>query len=112
MKTPKNSVDINQQLLDAVIDNDPVTTQHCLERGANPNFFEDSAKIRPLHFAAIYQSDRVVNLLILAGADLNAKCDQSSETPLDIATRKHNQSMIKQIKAAKLLQSLSSENLQ
>src|SRR3990167_928675 len=79
---------INRTLLDAVIDNQSHTVRRLLEQGADPNFFEDEAKIRPLHFAALYNAPDVVPLLIMAGADLYATTE-CEDTPLTIAER-HN----------------------
>lgn len=76
----------NKELLDAVIGNHEQTVKNLLEQGADPNFFEDEAQIRPLHFAALYNSPSVIPLLIVAGADLLATTEYN-DTPLMIAER-------------------------
>lgn len=83
---------INKKLLDAVIDNCFYSVKQLLEKGADPNYYEDSAKIRPLHFAALYNSLDVIPLLILAGGDLYATTD-CNDTPHEIAER-HNHDQV------------------
>lgn len=78
--------DINKDLLDAVIGNHFHTVKRLLEKGADPNYFEDDAQIRPLHFAALYNSPDVIPLLVTAGADLFATTEYN-DTPLMIAER-------------------------
>lgn len=63
---------INKELLNAVIGNNFHTVKRLLENGADPNYFEDEAQIRPLHFAALYNFPNVIPLLIMAGDDLVA----------------------------------------
>lgn len=77
---------LNKALLDAVIGNHLDTVKSLLEQGADPNYSEDEAEIRPLHFAAIYNSPDVVPLLIMAGANTQALTEYN-DTPLMIATR-------------------------
>lgn len=84
---------LNEKLLDAVIANRADDVKTLLEQGANPNFHEDSALIRPLHFAAAYDCADVVPLLIAAGADLNATTD-CAETALTVAKRHSNKKVI------------------
>ncbi|ACJ19682.1 CBU_0201 family Dot/Icm type IV secretion system effector [Coxiella burnetii] len=84
---------INKELLDAVIGNHFHTVKRLLENGADPNYFEDEAQIRPLHFSALYNSPDVVPLLIMAGADLNATTEYD-DTPLMIAKRHEHQEVL------------------
>ncbi|MBW5802352.1 ankyrin repeat domain-containing protein [Coxiella endosymbiont of Ornithodoros amblus] len=84
---------INKELLDAVIGNHFHTVKRLLENGADPNYFEDEAQIRPLHFAALYNSPDVVPLLIMTGADLNATTEYD-DTPLMIAKRHEHQEVL------------------
>ena len=79
---------INKELLDAVIANRCKIVKYLLEKGADPNYYEDGAKIRPLHFAALYNSFAVIPMLVLAGGDLDATTE-CNDTPLQIAER-HN----------------------
>lgn len=83
---------LNEKLLDAVINNQADQVKEFLEQGADANCFEDSALVRPLHFAAVYDSADVVPALMTAGADINAMTD-CAETALTIAKR-HNSSKV------------------
>ena len=85
---------LNNELLDAVIGNHLQTVKGLLEQGANPNFFEDEAQLRPLHFAALYDSPDVIPLLIMAGGDMHATTEYN-DTPLMIAKRHDHPNVIK-----------------
>ena len=52
----------------------------------------------PLHWAAKGNSVEVARLLIKAGADVAAR-NKDGNTPLDLATQRENQEMIKLLKA-------------
>lgn len=82
--------ELNRQLIEAVISNDPKAVQHLIEQGADPNCFEDEAQIRPLHFASLYNAAKVIPMLILAGADIHAVTEYS-DTPLTVAKRHNHQ---------------------
>jgi len=84
-----NLTEINPALLDAVIRDDVAQVKVLLEQGADPNFHEDSALIRPLHFAALHNAVNVAPLLITAGADIHATTD-SFETALIISQLHEN----------------------
>lgn len=84
--------ELNEKLLDAVINNQADQVKALLEQGADANCFEDSAMVRPLHFAAVYDSADVVPILMAAGADIHAMTD-CAETALTIAKR-HNSSKV------------------
>ena len=84
---------INKELLDGVINNHFHTVKQLLEKGADPNYFEDEAQIRPLHFAALYNSPDVIPLLIMAGADLHATTEYD-DTPMMIAQRHEHKEVI------------------
>lgn len=86
--------DINKELLDAVIGNHFHTVKNLLEQGADPNYFEDDAQIRPLHFAALYNSPDIIPLLIIAGADIHATTEYN-DTPLMIAERHEHSNVAK-----------------
>lgn len=73
------------ELLEAVIDEDLSLVEKLLAQGANPNAHIDDDKISPLHFAAQYNALAIAELLIYAGADLNAKTYPDGYTPIDIA---------------------------
>ena len=84
---------VNEKLLDAVIANRADDVKTLLEQGANPNFHEDSALVRPLHFAAAYDCGDVVPLLIAAGANLHATTD-CAETALTVAKRHESKKVL------------------
>lgn len=84
---------VNKELLDAVIGNHFLTVKDLLEKGADPNYFEDEAQIRPLHFAALYNSADVIPLLVMTGADIFATTEYD-DTPLQIAERHGHQEVI------------------
>lgn len=81
--------DLNQQLLDAVINNQAETVKSLIEQGADPNCYEDEARICPLHFAAVYDCADVVPVLITAGANIHALTEHS-DTALSVAKRHEN----------------------
>lgn len=87
----------NKDLLDAVIGNHFHTVKCLLERGADPNYFEDDAQIRPLHFAALYNSPDIIPLLIMAGADIHATTEYN-DTPLTIAERHEHPEVVQVLK--------------
>ena len=89
-----NDDHINKELLDAVIDDHFPMTKELLEKGADPNYFEDEAQIRPLHFAALYNSVAVVPLLITAGADIGATTEYH-DTALQIARRHDHDGIVR-----------------
>ena len=90
METEK---ELSNALINAVIANNPLEVQELLEKGAQPNYCEDDAEIRSLHFAALYNCPEVVPLLVMGGADIAALTD-SDDTPLAIAKRHGHQGMI------------------
>ncbi len=68
-------------LIDAVIKDIPYIVYFLLKEGSDPNFTEDCAKVTPLHYAVIYNSVHVVPILLLAGADPEAR-DMFGHTPV------------------------------
>lgn len=88
---------MNKELLDAVIGNHSITVKELLEQGADPNYFEDDAQIRPLHFAALYNSAEVIPLLVVAGASLSATTEYD-DTPLMIAERHGHEEVVNILK--------------
>lgn len=83
-------------LLEAVIANNLNITQALLEHGTSPNFFEDSARLTPLHFAALYDADTVIPALVMAGGQLDAK-SEDDQTPLMIAITHCNDKATEQL---------------
>jgi len=90
-----NSTD--EALLDAVIANDSFLVEKLLQNGANPNFFEDKCQIRPLHFAAVYNSVDVVFPLIKNGAKIDALTADGYQ-PIDIATQLKHDNIVEILK--------------
>src|SRR3990167_2708055 len=88
---------MNKDLLDAVIGNHFITVKDLLEKGADPNYFEDEAQIRPLHFAALYNSPDVIPLLVTPGANIFATTEYD-DTPLQIAERHDHQEVVQALK--------------
>lgn len=81
---------LDAELLDAVIANDAAAVEKLLSQGANPNCYEDKCQIRPLHFAAVYNSFDTLFPLIKAGAKIDAQTADGYNA-LDIATQlKHH----------------------
>ncbi len=74
----------DQDLIDAVLNNDVSRVQRLLEEGADPNQTDDDASVTPLHYAAQYNTLEIAKLLIAAGADLLAETDDE-QTPMQIA---------------------------
>ncbi|OGO91331.1 MAG: hypothetical protein A3F41_00390 [Coxiella sp. RIFCSPHIGHO2_12_FULL_44_14] len=81
---------LDGELLDAVIANNASAVEKLLSAGANPNCFEDKCQIRPLHFAAVYNSYDTLFPLVKAGAKMEA-LTSDGYSPLDIAIQlKHH----------------------
>lgn len=87
-----------EHLIEAVIANDSSQVEKLLRQGANPNGYEDEAKVTPLHFAAQHNSKASAELLILAGADLHAQTSDGL-TPLDIAKLHRHHEMVQLLQA-------------
>jgi ankyrin repeat protein len=88
---------LTSDLINAVRANDPERVRKLLQEGADPNGYEDDAKITPLHFAAIEGCLEVVSPLVAAGADLNAKTDEG-EKPIDVAANQSHGQMVNLLK--------------
>lgn len=72
--------------IEAVINNNEEVVKKMLQQNEKLSMlFLDEDKISPLHFAAQHNALEAANLLILAGADVNARTQYTGETPLDIA---------------------------
>ena len=83
---------LDEQLLDAVIKNNVQNVEKLIEKGANPNCYEDKCGIRPLHFAAVYNATDVVFTLVKAGANTHAQTSDGY-TPIEIAKQLNHTQM-------------------
>lgn len=81
-------------LIDAVIIDDEKQVKNLLLRGVDPNGYEDSAKITPLHYAALNNSINSARLLIEAGSNIFAKTDLEEYTPFGLARLYENKIFI------------------
>lgn len=85
-------------LIDAIINNDIQQVRHLLEKNANPNQSDDSAEISPLHYAVLHNRIAIAELLITAGAKVNARSADSDQTPLELAQELNQLEMIALLK--------------
>jgi ankyrin repeat protein len=67
-----------------------------LQKGADVNQ-RDASGSAPLHYAAPYGHEKVVQLLLSAGADVNIK-DQSGKTPFDRAVEYNQEGLARLLK--------------
>lgn len=82
-----------EHLIEAVIADNAAQVQQLLDSGLDPNGCEDSAQVRPLHFAAQHNSLASAKVLIQAGASVDAKT-ADGVTPLEIAMLHSHQAMV------------------
>ena len=54
-------------LIEAVLKNNFEKVADCLKQGANPNGYEDWAKVRPLHLAVLNNALESAKVLVAAG---------------------------------------------
>lgn len=101
---------INETIIQAVIDNQAQQVIELLDQGADPNSFENAnEKITLLHLAALYGADKVIEPLIRAGADIDARTANNGVTPLEIAKQhrfKQTMSILEQMRQDELQASL------
>ena len=71
-------------IFDSVIYGDLYAAQKFLEQGVDPNLTEDQDRITLLHFAVQRQDEKMIDLLLTAGADPSKK-NISGKTPIDLA---------------------------
>lgn len=76
--------------IEAIRENDTVRVASYLLAGVDPNFVEDGDGITPLHHAAQFDHPEVVEMLIIAGADIFALTTYEQYTPIEIACINEN----------------------
>lgn len=81
-------------LIDAVINNQASIVFLLLKYGADPNGCEDQLLFSPLHYAAAHSDLKVIELLLKAGAQLDAR-DCNGFTAFQTAWFHHNVAFIK-----------------
>jgi uncharacterized protein len=81
-------------LIDAITHNQTNRVARLLKRGADPNACEDELLFSPLHYAAAHSNVEIAQLLLAAGAKLEAK-DFEGFTPLETACLHNNRAFIR-----------------
>lgn len=87
-----------EHLIEAVIEDNATQVQQLLESGLDPNGWEDSGRVRPLHFAAQHNSLASAKVLIQAGANIDGTT-ADGVTPLDIAKLHSHPAMVELLQA-------------
>lgn len=80
---------MSTDLIDAIRVCDVARVCGCLLSGANPNFIEDKEAIRPLHHAAQFDNCEIVEMLVIAGANVFSQTRERL-TPLEVACMHEN----------------------
>ncbi len=83
---------LKARLIKAIINNDTNAVSTCLAAGADPNGYEDYAKITPLHISVAFKSIGSAQLLLAYGANPLAE-DQEGFTPIDEACARQDSEM-------------------
>ncbi len=76
--------------IDAIRNNDTTRVAAYLLAGVDPNFTEDDENVTPLHHAAQFDNPEVVELLLIAGADIFATTVYEEYTPIEISCINEN----------------------
>jgi ankyrin repeat protein len=77
--------ELSNSLITAIIENNVSKVNELLNRGADPNYISDKAKVTPMHYAAQHNALEVIPLLVEAGAYIDSKTEPEGLTPLEIA---------------------------
>src|SRR5690349_11883459 len=85
--------DLLQKLIEAIIVNDANQVCYYLAKGADSNGYEDSARVRLLHFAVLHKALECAKLLIAAGADPFVK-NSDGQSALDVAQELKRQQFV------------------
>lgn len=86
-----------EHLIEAVIKDDVAQVQQLLDSGLDPNGWEDTAQVRPLHYAAQHNSWASAKVLIKAGAMVDARTADGI-TPLEVAKLHSGPDMVELLK--------------
>ena len=78
-------MELNEALVNAVISDQPKIVTALLNQGANPNHKQTEEQLTPLHLAALYNAEHVIEPLLKAGADPSATTKHDGITARDIA---------------------------
>jgi ankyrin repeat protein len=84
-------------LINAIINDDLLQVKQLLEKGAEANISDDDANVTPLHYAVLHNKVSIAELLITAGANLNARSNED-QTPLELAQELGHKEMIALLK--------------
>ncbi len=76
--------------IEAIRQNHSTRVAAYLLAGVDPNFTEDADRITPLHHAAQFDNCNVVEMLIIAGADIFAVTPYENLTPIEVACANDN----------------------
>jgi ankyrin repeat protein len=83
----------NSVLAEAVINRDPVAVELLLAHGSKTDTKTDQEGWTPLHMAVMVKEPRIVELLLEAGADPNAKA-RNGRTPLHMAVEQGKEDLV------------------
>lgn len=76
--------------IEAIRQNETTRVAAYLLAGVDPNFVEDADLVTPLHHASQFDNPEVVEMLIIAGADIFAVTPYEEMTPIEVACFNHN----------------------
>lgn len=76
--------------IDAIRDGHAEQVAAYLIAGVDPNFTEDNDLITPLHHAAQHDNVDIIEMLIVAGADIFAESRYEMLTPIEVACMNEN----------------------
>eukprot|EP00743_Colponemidia_sp_Colp-15_P000979 GILK01001081.1.p1 GENE.GILK01001081.1~~GILK01001081.1.p1 ORF type:complete len:557 (-),score=106.73 GILK01001081.1:167-1837(-) len=90
---------LNKQLVQAIKDKNTDSLQKILSQDANVNFYVNNST--PLHIAAEVGHSGIVEILLKAGANVNAEKADTKATPLFVACEKGHINVVKQFVSAR-----------
>jgi hypothetical protein len=76
--------------IEAIRQNETTRVAAYLLAGVDPNFTEDDDLITPLHHASQFDNSEVIEMLIIAGADIFAVTPYENLTPIEVACVNNN----------------------